>query len=70
MVDDNIWHLWFLDVTVDGETMLSMSMIAHLYDNDKTGTSSSIGFAKRGLSVLLRTRNTFIQFKPQLKDKL
>ena len=62
MVNDNIWHRWFSDGTVDSEIMLSRSALAHIYDNVNTGTSPSIGFAKRGLSVLLRTRNTRIQF--------
>ncbi len=69
MVNDNIWHLWCLDVPVDSETMLSISVLAHIYayDSEKTGT---IGFAKRDLSVLLRARNTCIQFKPQFEYQL
>ncbi len=47
-------------VPVDNETMLWMSRM----------TCPSIGFAKRGLSVLLHARNTRIQFKPQLEDQL
>ena len=64
MVNDNIWHRWFSDGTGDSlsEIMLSRSALAHIYDNVNTGTSPSIAFAKRGLSVLLRTRITRIQF--------
>ncbi len=38
--------------TVDGEIILSRSALAHIHDSVETGTSPSIGFAKRGLSVL------------------
>ena len=69
MVNDNIWHRWFLDGTVESETMLSRSALAHMYDNVKAktnGTSPSIGSAKRGPLVLHRARNVRIRFKPRI----
>ena len=64
MVDDTIWRLWFLDVFVESETMLSRSALAHIYDNVKAktpGKSQSIGSAKRGPLVLHRARNARIR---------
>ena len=67
MVDDNIWHQWFLDGIVESETMLSRSALAHIYDKAKAKTTSpSIGSAKRGPLVLHRARNAHIRFKQQV----
>jgi hypothetical protein len=68
MLNDNIWHLWFLDVLIDSETMLSMSVLAHIYDNDKKGLVHSSD--RQARSVCLDAHNTPIQFKPQLEDQL
>ncbi len=38
MVNDNIWHRWFLAGTVESEFMLSRSALAHIYDNVKATT--------------------------------
>ena len=69
MMKENIWHQWFFNGIVESETMLSRSALAHIYDNvkAKTRTSPTIRFAKRGLSVLLRARNTSIRFKPWIE---
>ncbi len=51
MVNNNIWHQWFLAETVESEIMISRSVLAHIYDNVKAktaGTSPSVGSAKRG----------------------
>ncbi len=69
MVGDNIWRRWFLNGIVESEIMLSRSALAHICDNVKaktTGTSPSIGSAKRGPLVLHRARNARIRFKLQI----
>jgi hypothetical protein len=65
MVNENSWHLWFLDGILESETMLSRSALARIYYNVKaktTLTSPSIR-SKRSLLVLHRARNARIQFK-------
>ncbi len=63
MVDDNIWHRWFLDGIVESEAMLSRSALAHIYEKAKAKTlrtTASIGSAKRGPLVLHRARKAHI----------
>ncbi len=67
--NDHIWHNWFLDGIVESDTIVSRSTLAHIYDNVKakpSGTTPSIGPAKRGPLVLHRARNALIRFKPQI----
>lgn len=52
MMKENVWHQWFLVGTVESETMLSRSALAHIFDNVKARASPSIRSAKRGLLVL------------------
>ena len=64
MVNDNIWHQWFLAGIVESENMLSRSTLAHIYDGVKAKTaraSPSIGSAKRGPLSLHRARSARIQ---------
>ena len=67
--NDHIWHNWFLDGIVESDTIVSRSTLAHIYDNVKakpSGTTPSIGSAKRGPLVLHRARNAHIRFKQQI----
>ena len=52
MMKENVWHQWFLVGTVESETMLSRSALAHIFDKVKARASPSIRSAKRGLLVL------------------
>jgi hypothetical protein len=66
MVNDNIWHRWFLAGlgTEESETMISRSALAHIYDNVKAktaGGSPSVGSTKRSPLGLQSTRSSRIQ---------
>ena len=54
MVKENIWHQWFSDGIVEGETMLSRSTLAHIYDNLKPKTTLPNGSTKRGPPIFRR----------------
>jgi hypothetical protein len=66
MVNDKNWHRWFLAGTVESETIISRSAVAHIYDNVRAktaGTSQLVGSAKRGPLGLHRTRSARIQIR-------
>jgi hypothetical protein len=62
-VKENVWHQWFLVGTVESETMLSRSALAHIFDNVKARASPSIRSAKRGLLFLHRNARSHFKFK-------
>jgi hypothetical protein len=73
MVNDNIWHRWFLAGIVESEIMISRSALAHIYDNVKAktaGTSPSVGSAKRGPLGLHRARSARIQIRHSISCEL
>ena len=63
MMKENVWHQWFLVGTVESETMLSRSVLAHIFDNVKARASPSIRSAKRGLLFLHRNARSHFKFR-------
>ena len=72
MVNDNIWHRWFLAGIVESEIMISRSALAHIYMimSKTAGTSPSVGSAKRGPLGLHRARSARIQIRHSISCEL